>query len=1060
METTKVLKLYEQVTSFHGTPFPDRDSAVTSFKYSAKRMGNAPTISATFLYKECLDDKWSDSIYTVFNGEKYRLRNTPSSSFDNTSCLYKHNLEFVSERIILESVYFFDVVLNDGAEGDPLSTSSDFMFAGGLNEFAERFNRSAKWSGLDYTVTIDKGITAEEKPMKFQDQFLYDALKTMYDTFDVPFYFKGTDIHIGYAENTIGEEDDDIVLRYGVDDALISVNRNNTGEQIINRITGIGSDRNITYYYPNPTPKGTISLGGESAGYYQVDDYVDFANNIEMERPFHCEVGQAVLISDGQLEGEFKEWYNSTSFLFHKSDVYNEYHIVISFKARYSLTSTTSDRIPVRLKAVFESQSVDLASNFISGELSDQYGNTYNVTTGEYNYHNEFFTEENINYYDKDFTLTLVYGIFNNNQIFVEIREDGYKQLVDMDDVSCVVSIADRFSVDTNIEVLRNAPGRIFIDTFFLQAGKPQISATKYLKKGIVLYEGAEIGTATVTSDGIISCGYLEPGLYTVRCSYSLVFPFSPNSTNTASEIILRPVWLYDESDTYIDIYEAGIYPIDGYSPANGDRLKQVLVKRVNVQNNLMPSKYRGTDGLERFYNAENGKYADENNTSIYFPNPYSETRPREYILRDEEIYPSITGMTNANGEYIDKVLEVAYDYSDNDEIYPEGDPNAGKYKHPYFFIKLSKFNGDNGFNLFDHAIENNQMTISMTTGSCGACEFTIGVNDNNKNTVQVDENGNLLRDDYGNVRCSREGMPVETPQDVQNDTVNNEVWIALKKDTNTYGVVMPNVTNKQYVNARDKFVILHIDLPEAYVLAAEKRLENAVIKYMSEHNSEKYSYSVKFSRIFFEENDEVAPLINENAKIWLEYNGKKVLLYVTSFSYNMSDSSPLPEISIELEKTITIKKGVIQQLREQSNNVLKPQLIAITKSLSSNEITIKTLQTTISNTNQSNQLLIEDIQNRLLAVEESTGAVDLTELKVQVNNNTQKLQAQGNTLSGHSTKLLTLEANYETLKSTVQAQGTLLLKIETDVKNIDDRVTNVESKVKVVVVTPNNDNN
>lgn len=874
METTKVLKLYKQITSIVGTPFPDRDSAVTSFKYSAKRMGNAPTISATFLYKECLDDKWSDSIYTVFNGEKYRLRNTPSSSFDNTSCLYKHNLEFVSERVVLESVYFFDVVLNDGAEGDPLSTNSDFMFTGGLNEFAERFNRSAKWSGLDYTVTIDEGVTAEEKPMKFQDQFLYDAIKTMYDTFDVPFYFKGTDIHIGYAENEIED-----IIRYGVDDALISVNRNNTGEQIINRITGIGSDRNITYYYPNPTPKGTIELQFSSSAKYEVRDHNVFANNMDLERELVFSRVSALII-DTQYSQDGIEYtpYNK------------EYIDIIAPKERWFLIK-------------------------------------FNVARSGYVY------------------------------VDVEFDIPGYS---------------------------------------------PQPVSYFYRSSDLI---GNGYSHLSYIKDRGVYCGKLDKGNYELKLHVEFIHVgTSMYSVSANPSIRDYYFWHYIDNDYEFHIEDASIVLVSG-QPSDGDTMKQALVKRVTVQNNLMPYKYRERDGLERFYNAENGRYADENNTSIYFPNPHSETRPREYILRDEEIYPSITGMTNANSEYIDEILDVAYDKFDNDEIYPEGDPDAGKYKHPYFFIKLRKFDGEHGFNLFDHAIENNQMTISMTTGSCGACEFTIGVNDNNKNTVQVDEDGNLLRDDYGNVRCSREGMPVETPQDVQNDTVNNEVWIALKKDTNTYGVVMPNVTNKQYVNAEDKFVILHIDLPEAYVLAAEKRLENAVIKYMAEHNSEKYSYSVKFSRIFFEENDEIAPLINENAKICLEYNGKIEELYVTSFSYNMSDSSPLPEISIELEPSITIKKGVIQQLREQSNNILKPQLVAINKSLNSNEITIKTLQTTVSNTNQSNQLLIGDIQNRLLTLEESTGVVDLTELKIQVN-------------------------------------------------NIDDRVTNVEKRVAVKVVT------
>ena len=58
---------------------------------------------------------------------------------------------------------------------------------------------------------------------------------------------------------------------------------------------------------------------------------------------------------------------------------------------------------------------------------------------------------------------------------------------------------------------------------------------------------------------------------------------------------------------------------------------------------------------------------------------------------------------------------------------------------------------------------------------------FTIMVNDANKNTVQVDEDGNLKYD--------KEDMWLEVLMgkvinllDSQNDTTNNSVWIALKR--------------------------------------------------------------------------------------------------------------------------------------------------------------------------------------------------------------------------------------------------------------------------------------
>ena len=270
--------------------------------------------------------------------------------------------------------------------------------------------------------------------------------------------------------------------------------------------------------------------------------------------------------------------------------------------------------------------------------------------------------------------------------------------------------------------------------------------------------------------------------------------------------------------------------------------------------------------------------------------------------------------MTNANGQRIDTFLEFAYDENDNDETDEEGN-----YLHPYFFAKLPKYDGAYGFNLFDHAIDEEEMTISMTSGNCGACEWTVMVDSETlKNTVQVDSDGNLLRDKNGNVSFG-------AAQDKQNDTINNEVWIALKKDIDTFGVVMPNATNNYKPSAGDTFVILHILLPNSYIFAAENRLKDELIKYMAANNSEKFNFSISFSRIYFAEHPDVLEKLNENSRIQIEYNGELHELYVSSFSYSMDSNSPLPNVTVELSDTLTIQKNALQTAISQvENSIMK----------------------------------------------------------------------------------------------------------------------------------------
>ena len=63
--------------------------------------------------------------------------------------------------------------------------------------------------------------------------------------------------------------------------------------------------------------------------------------------------------------------------------------------------------------------------------------------------------------------------------------------------------------------------------------------------------------------------------------------------------------------------------------------------------------------------------------------------------------------------------------------------------------------------------------------------------------------------------------------------------------------------------------------MPKPLVLAAEKRLEEALIKYMSENNDEKFTFSVNFSRIFLADNTDLWDILNENARIYIKYNNK-----------------------------------------------------------------------------------------------------------------------------------------------------------------------------------------
>ena len=203
-------------------------------------------------------------------------------------------------------------------------------------------------------------------------------------------------------------------------------------------------------------------------------------------------------------------------------------------------------------------------------------------------------------------------------------------------------------------------------------------------------------------------------------------------------------------------------------------------------QSNLVPSIFRETYGAERFYEATNGEYnvtyydeweGDTPQTYTFtfdkdgewdgFANPFGGEvyLRREHIVNIDDIKPTIKEATY-KGVRIDKILDVAFDRDDSNEFDENGD-----LKHPYFFVKLNKM----GFNLFAMASEQGEMTISMTSGDCNSCNFTIGVGENTKrNIVEVDSKGQLVRDENGNVKVG---------EDLDKDKVYRKALPRLKYD-------------------------------------------------------------------------------------------------------------------------------------------------------------------------------------------------------------------------------------------------------------------------------------
>lgn len=820
MDKLLELKIYVD-GGINDTPFPNTDNPIEigAFSYDAKRMGGAPTITASVNYPSCLDDEWTDNVYAEFNGEKYYLKQTPTSSYDNDSLMYKHEIELISERVILDNVYFFDAVTgNPQGEDKPVSNSTNVVFFGNVREFASRLQASLEYSGLNYTVVVDDDIETEEKLMSFEDQFFSNVLQEIYNTFEVPYYFDGKVIHIGYSKDGVVIPD----LAYGVDNALLSITKNNANYKVVNRATGTGSSDNIPFYYPNNSPKGEIAA--TPSGNFEV-------------KMLDAELYSSEIKLDGVIRKSNVEYENA--------------------------------------KATFGGEEIYSGETFSAQMGAGGINKTFGIS----------FTSKDAGVFLLSFSSSVTKYILAEEE-----KTDatfGIRYFVKVYDRT-----AKKYTYDSKGSLSS-------IDEFEVQ----------------VPYANHEYSIT-------IECHYAPEGKYYGKGG-QIVF-------NTSYSFGAKSGWMYE--DKVVDLKDVGLEVVG--NTVTGDTITQRLVKYVNTSKSLMPFKYRETDGKERFYNATNNTYED-----VTFNNPFVEGHPKEHIITVEDIKPSIKDMVNSMGLRMDMFSEFAYDLDDNDELIESENESQHEYVHSYFFAKLRKLD----FNLFDHAIEQQPMVISFTSGDCGACNFTIGVTEEfpQKNPVQVNADGTLKRDEKGRVVCGQfEEITEDECQPQQQDTINNEVWIALKKEDSTYGILMPkspkfNENGEQIEsghrpkacsageNDGDAFVILGINLPLSYIINAEKKLEAEIIKYLKENNDEKFTFSINFSRIFFEENAAVLNQLNENSKIRIIYDEKPYDLYVSSFSYNMSEGDVLPEISVELDDTLKVSQNALQTAISQVKSEL-----------------------------------------------------------------------------------------------------------------------------------------
>ena len=796
-------------------PFPSEAEQIVlyDFTFEAQRMGSAPEITATIQANGSLENSLTTKVFCEYNGERYFLKNLPSSAKENTDPRYSFDLTFVSERTILDNVYMIDAVQGDNNIDRYQSNSTNIVFMGTIEECVARLNAAMTYAGVGYSVVLDEGITTESKLVSFQDKFFTEALQEIVNIHNIPYYYVGKVIHFGWSQATIP------TIKYG--DGLLSIDKSTNTERIVNRATATGSSENIPYYYPNPTPRGEIRVTHGGSIDLVVDNYY-----------------KASKIPEGTTLAYRDAWG--------KVDLFAYYPYYMG--------------------------SIDVFSPPVEYDKKEKNGVIYDGNARSF------------------FFAGIKTGANYNLPIDVDI-EAVFKATMD-NPFNSNVEIRGLQLYEDNNGVLKAIDSQIDY-SYDLDLGEWGKSNTLKLTLKISLKD--------IPSDSI---RFLSVELKNNQgLSNHIPVRFSFNNYQYGHDA----GWYIKSSNEHyegpVDLADYGIRIVND---AKDDEIGVEVINKIPFATTLMPPVYRESNGAQRFYNAINGEYE-----GVIFENEYSKENPKEAITTFEDIKPTIVGVTNAKGERIDIFVEFAYDLNDSDET-EQTDESSESFIHPYFYAKLRQIDGANGFNIFAQAIESGEMTIEMTSGHCGACKFVIAVDENTqRNLVMVDDNGDLVYDEVtGNVKMADDAIGL----DRQNDTQNYEVWIALKKDINTFGTVMPMANSTIKPSIDDTFVITNILLPQAYFTAAEKKLEDEIISFLLKNNTFQFRYSVNFSRIFLKKREDVSSQLSENVLIPIEYNGKESLLYVSSYTYRKQKADVLPEVSISLTDKLISTPSVFQQ--------------------------------------------------------------------------------------------------------------------------------------------------
>ena len=235
-----------------------------------------------------------------------------------------------------------------------------------------------------------------------------------------------------------------------------------------------------------------------------------------------------------------------------------------------------------------------------------------------------------------------------------------------------------------------------------------------------------------------------------------------------------------------------------------------------------------------------------------------------------------------------------------------------GNYIQSYFKMTLPAL----GFDLYACASITQEMKINMRSGACIGCTFNVMVDWEDYKLNFYDSDGNFAP------------TGEQRNYDKYPDTTEEAVTFIVQKDNETFGTLMPNVFQQpkgteQVTEGQeaDKFVILGVSLPLTYITSAEQRLDEDMKEYMLENNVYYYEYPLQFDQHFLTTHTGILSQVKQNTIVRFMFGGYVNALYVKQMSIKFGEET-LPKYDITLADDIEIVLNQIGQTTEDVSRV------------------------------------------------------------------------------------------------------------------------------------------